>query len=247
MSLAGRKVLVTRQREQSIEITRILEAHGAQVEVVPYIETVALPIEWPAMDTFKYLVLTSANTVRILEKERRFVPEHVAVVAVGEKTAASVREWLPGRNVFVPSRFDGTGILNWFESQQIDMTRARVLSPHARQAKATFVEPLRALGAYVETLELYTIEMCKREKLPDASITDVLFFSGRTIDSFFLSHESALEYLNIRSVAVIGPNTRQHAEKLGIHSVICPSNPELNLLIDALVARVGGNSDDSAK
>ena len=244
MSLVGRKVLVTRQREQSIEVTRLLEAHGAEVEVIPYIETCRLSVTWPCWEDFDYLVLTSANTVRFMQNEHVVPPHHVKILAVGERTAAAARQWLIGRDILLPNRFDGEGILEWFSSVKADRKKLRVFCPQAKQAKASFVPPLMAQGVNVKTLDIYSIEMCRYDVLPDPAITDVLFFSGRTLDAFFHSHDVALEYLNHRTVGVIGRNTREHAEKLGLKSLVCPTNPELELLIEALLDRVRGSCDN---
>jgi|GEM_PF-5734482 len=243
MSLAKRKVLVTRQREQSIEITQLLEAYGAEVEVIPYIEIRKLAVTWPSWEDFDYLVLTSANTVRLMRTEHVVPPQHIKILAIGDRTAAAAKHWLLGRNIFVPDRFDGEGILEWFSSFEADRKKLRVLCPQAKQAKASFVSPLRAEGVKVKTLDVYSIEMCTHDALPDQSITDVLFFSGRTMDAFFKSHDVALEYLSHRNVGVIGRNTREHAEKLGLKSVVCPTNPQLELLIEALLDRVRSNCD----
>lgn len=247
MSLSGRKVLVTRQKEQSAEVTRLLKMHGADVYVVPYIETRRTPAEWPTWEMFDYVVLTSANTVRFLRDGNNEIPANIQILAVGERTAAAVRDWLPNRKIAVPKRFDGQGILEWFLALGEDTAKLRIMCPQAKQARAVFVAPLKSLGAQVETLEIYSIEMKKHDVLPEKSITDVLFFSGRTIDAFFASHEIALEYLNDRNVAVIGRNTREHAENLGINSVICPTSPELDLLVEALLDKVVNNCDDNGR
>ncbi|MEE2901622.1 MAG: uroporphyrinogen-III synthase [Myxococcota bacterium] len=244
MSLVGRKVLVTRQREQSIAVTRLLEAHGAEVEVIPYIQTRRISVTWPSWEDFDYLVLTSANTVRYMKTEHVVPPQHVKILAVGGRTAAAARQWLQERDIFVPDRFDGEGILDWFSRAEADMKELRVFCPQAKQAKASFVSPLIEQGVTVSTLAIYSIEMCRHDALPDPAITDVLFFSGRTLDSFFRSHDTALGYLSYRTVGVIGQNTREHAEKLGLNSLVCPANPELELLIEALLDKVGGSCDN---
>ena len=244
MRLVGRKVLVTRQREQSIEVTRLLKTHGAEVEVIPYIEIRRLSVNWPSWDDFDYLVLTSANTVSVMQTEHVVPPQHVKILAVGRRTATAAQHWLQGRAISVPDRFDGEGILEWFSSVEADRKELRVFCPQAKQAKASFVSPLIDKGVMVSTLAVYSIEMRRYDALPDPAITDVLFFSGRTIDAFFNSHDMALEYLSARTVGVIGRNTKEHAEKFGLKSLVCPTNPELELLIEALLDKVGGSCDD---
>ena len=81
--LFGRRVAITRAREQASGLRQQLEALGAEVLEVPAIRVEPLAFELPAFDDFAWLVLTSANGV-------------VALFSALEQTGRDARALSPG-------------------------------------------------------------------------------------------------------------------------------------------------------
>src|SRR5579864_6156776 len=69
-ALAGRRIVVTRAPEQSKELLELLRAAGAEALSLPMVQfldpvdTTELDRAIAALDTFDWLVLTSANAVQ---------------------------------------------------------------------------------------------------------------------------------------------------------------------------------------
>ena len=97
--LSGRRILVTRAKEQAGKLQEKLEAAGAEVIAIPAIE-IAPPDSYVALDTalqqilsYDCLVLTSANAVgAIVERARHLsIPitnlSAVFIAAIGNATA----------------------------------------------------------------------------------------------------------------------------------------------------------------
>ena len=79
LPLAGRTIVVTRARSQASRLRRELEALGACVIELPTIEIVP-PDSYEPLDTtlrelqqYQWLIVTSANTARVLEIGRAHV------------------------------------------------------------------------------------------------------------------------------------------------------------------------------
>jgi uroporphyrinogen-III synthase len=104
LPLAGRRVLVTRALHQAGKLSEGLRALGADAVEVPVLE-IRPPASFEALDealrqidSYDWLILTSANAVRALAERAAFLgvdlkklaPPQVA--AVGEATAAAARK-----------------------------------------------------------------------------------------------------------------------------------------------------------
>ena len=139
--LFGRKVVVTRAREQASTLSASLRALGATVVELPTIEIVepadggeALhgAVHEVSMLRYEWVVFTSANAVRRFFAE---VPDSrvlggVRVAAVGSATAAVLRSYRVVADL-VPTAFDDTSLLGAFPDPPAAGSR-RVLFPVPR-------------------------------------------------------------------------------------------------------------------
>src|SRR5271165_6386903 len=103
-ALTGKRILVTRARHQSGQLSGELAALGAEVIEIPAIEIIP-PDSFEPLDEalrnlqqYKWLIVTSANTVRSI-RERLVAPDlaaatfgHLKIAAVGSATARALRE-----------------------------------------------------------------------------------------------------------------------------------------------------------
>src|SRR5512139_3560496 len=143
--LAGKRVVVTRARNQAQALVDLLEAEGAEVLVFPCIEIVDPEDFGPvdealqSLDAYDWLVFTSANTVERFWKRRAALGLDLGrglsstgapqVAAVGPATAAA----LAARGVtpdFVPDEHVGEGLLEGLTARGVG-PGSRVLLPRA--------------------------------------------------------------------------------------------------------------------
>jgi uroporphyrinogen-III synthase len=121
--LAGRRILVTRAAQQAGKLSDALRALGAEPVEVPVLE-IRPPSSYEPLDRalrqldqYEWLILTSANTVRVLAERASALqistlqPPSLKVAAVGPATAAAAHE--AGFQVtFVPESYVAESLID---------------------------------------------------------------------------------------------------------------------------------------
>jgi len=232
--LAGRSVLVTRTAEQAHALVDPLTALGAEVLVMPVLETVD-PDDWGpvddairALDTYDWLVFTSTNSVdRFL---RRFRPAGgsrdallgIRIAAVGSATANRLaHHGLPP--VLVPDDFRAEGLIAEFRAMGPDECR-RVLLPRALEAREVFADALTEMGCVLDVVTVYRVQAARPvpeviERLRERTVDAVTFTSGAIASAFVTALDAsgldADEVMSGLTVASIGPVTTEALQALG--------------------------------
>src|SRR5690242_7552556 len=163
--LAGRRIAVTRAREQAGDLARELEALGAEVvaaptiRIAPLTDLAALRAALTRVPPYDWIVFTSQNAVQVVcdrLPEWELAPRDVAraaVAAIGPATA----EALVRRGVvpdLVPDRFVAEAVVTALAARG-DVRGKTVLLPRAREARDALPDGLRALGALVDVIPIY--------------------------------------------------------------------------------------------
>jgi uroporphyrinogen III methyltransferase / synthase len=241
--LFGRKVLVTRSREQAAELCQQLEALGAEPVELPLLRIE--PIDdgsSPALTgPYDWVLFTSTNAVssfwRQLERSDRDWRALGAarIGAVGPATCQALLDHHL-RPDFVPSRYEAAEILAQFPDA---LAGKRVLLPRAQEAPAALPEGLRAAGANVEIRVVYrnvidgTGALEVRQQLDSGALDAVTFTSSSTVRYF---HQLFPEInLSACIVACIGPSTAATARELGLPVTVVAREHTVAGLMEALV------------
>ena len=162
--LTGRKILITRARDQAAVFATSLVDLGAEVIEFPTIEIVP-PLRWKELDqaidqleSYDWLIFTSANGVnffwqRLIEKGKdRRLPSALKVCAIGPATAYQLKE--KGIEVdYTPKEFVAEAILKGFEKTMLK--GKRILLARAKEARDVLPKGLRKMGAKVDVVETY--------------------------------------------------------------------------------------------
>jgi uroporphyrinogen III methyltransferase/synthase len=243
-ALAGRRVLVTRPREQAGTLTAALARRGARpillptIEIRPVDDLTPLDRALDGLEAFDWIAFTSANGVAVLfdrlsGRDAR-LPSAVRVAAVGSGTAHT----LAARGVhvdFVPTEFTGAQLGRELE----DVFGRRVLVPRAARGREELVIELRARGALVQDIPVY-------QTLPAAPDPDGLrelwrgvdiatFTSASTVENFFsLLGERAARLLDDALIACIGPIAAEAARSHGLSVHVQPDEHTIPGLVAAL-------------
>ena len=248
--LFGRRVVVTRRREQASRLAERLRAAGAEVVLVPTIEIVdpsdggaALAEAAARVREFDWVVFTSANAVEHLFvhlRDARALGD-AKVAAVGTATA----EALGKRGVaadLVPQRAVAEALVAAFPSRAGAATAGRVLVPQGSLAGATVAEGLAAKGWSVEVVEAYRTVAATpgTDVLAAAAKADaVAFTSGSTVDSY-LDAAGAAAVPPV--VACIGAVTAAVARERGLEVTVVAGQATVDGLVEALVEVLAGRS-----
>ncbi|MEW6272407.1 MAG: uroporphyrinogen-III C-methyltransferase [Thermodesulfobacteriota bacterium] len=253
--LFGRRVLVTRTREQAGALAALLADAGADVVECPAIALVA-PESWEPLEralerleTYDWLVFTSANGVerffaRLDLSGRDVRALHAArIAAIGPETARALAARHLRADV-VPDEFRAEGLLERLAGD--DVRGKRFLLPRAAGARSVLPDSLRAAGAEVDEVTTYravtpeeSIERLRR--ILDEAPLDVLTFTSSSTVTSFLGLLDRADPGRGRAriagarVACIGPITGATAAEHGLHVDVVPGKYTVPALVDAIV------------
>ena len=162
--LAGKRIAITRAREQAGVLRQKLEGLGAQVVEIPTIE-IRDPASWEPLDqaigrleTFDFLLLTSVNGAkRFLARlqasgRNNAALRHLEIGAIGPATAGVLTE--AGVKVdFIPRQYRAEGLLAVLGGRELQ--GKAFLIPRAKIGRDLVPQVLREHGAHVEVVEAY--------------------------------------------------------------------------------------------
>jgi uroporphyrinogen III methyltransferase/synthase len=263
VSLAGRRVLVTRAPAQAPALAEALRARGAEVLVLPTL-TLAPPedpepLALAARDgAYDLVVFSSHNVVERFFAVQGATLGRARAAAVGRKSAgARSRAWAQATAgaapavedarardaaVIVPPVHDAASLLVTLEAT-LSLVGRRVLVPRAPEGRELLIDGLRARGAVVDAPTAYRL-VCPPPAVPevvaDVERAEVLtFLSGRALENFLhVLPEARARALLVRAcVAVIGPVAAEAAERLAVRVDVVPAEATVEALVEALEAR----------
>lgn len=252
-SLAGRRIVVTRAERQSGGLRERLEQQGAEVLLLPTIETVPPESYGPLDDAlrdaerFAWLVVTSANAVRVIGERLTAAGlaaqslTHLRCAAVGPSTAEALRSLGLAVEV-VPQRYVGEALA---EALADRVRGQRVLLVRAAAARDVVPDALRDAGGDVTVVDAYrtvipadALERAKAifgaASLPDA----VVFTSGSTVMHLLdVLCEAGLPFPPQVACVSIGPVTSAALRDAGLTVAAEAETASLDALVDACVHR----------
>ncbi|HUP48299.1 MAG TPA: uroporphyrinogen-III C-methyltransferase [Thermoanaerobaculia bacterium] len=247
--LFGRKVIVTRAREQASQLVQLLLDSGADVLQFPTIE-IAPPESWESLDAviggrYDLVVFTSVNGVRAYfdrlssrGKDARALAG-VVIAAVGETTAAELR----GRGVvpdLVPERFQSAALLPMLDQEQRGVRTAVI---RAAEGSGELIDELRGRGGEVDLGVAYRTVAVEndldelRRLIAEEAIDVVTFTSGSTVEHFFgpLTPEERGRVFARAMIASIGPTTSEAIRRYGRAPDVEAPAASVQALHDAVV------------
>lgn len=248
--LEGRRIVITRTREQSSTLAAALAGYGAIVEEIPTIRIeppssyAALDLALAALASYDFLILTSANAARILA-QRLPVPwaSQPRTVAVGPATAQAIRD--AGLAVDIePTPAIAESVVRDLEHL---VTGKRVLLVRAEQARDVIPERLRAAGATVDIAVAYRTVVAQDSAVllfaafarPETHpVHAVAFTSSSTVTNFFalLGNEAAKRVLSTTVACSIGPVTSATLCDCGIEPAVEALQHDVQGLAAAIAA-----------
>jgi len=204
MPLEGKRILVTRTREQASVLSERLRALGAIPVEFPTIRIVP-PKDWSALDSalrqlfrnegsaYDWLVLTSANGVTICCDRLRNLgykahdlqaKQHVRVATIGPATAAALTHYGIAADL-VPDEYIAESVVAALiadaRKRGSSIARQRILLARASEARKVLVSELQQAGALVHEVTAY-------DTFPVACDDS----RGREILSLLLNHQLAI-------------------------------------------------------
>ena len=247
--LAGKRVVVTRAREQASEFAALLRAAGAEPVEFPLIQIVPPADGYAALDTaiirvgsYDWLCFTSAPAVQAFcdrlaaaNKDARALAT-AQIAAVGAATAEALR----ARGLvadFLPSEATGAGLGRELPGE---VGIHNILVPRALEGDAGLLDTLTARGATVDAVVAYENVLDGagaddvRARLTAGTIDAVTFTSSSTVKNFAAALGDTPLPPTV-AVVCIGPSTARTAEDLlGRTPNVTAQEPSVAGMMDAL-------------
>ena len=245
--LFGKRIVVTRTREQAGELSKALRDLGADVIELPTIRIEGPPdrLEFAELVThaheYNWLVFTSPNGVE------RFFDAFFAsygdarslgspkIAAIGEGTAKKIREYRFAVDL-IPERFVAEGLIDAFKKEDIE--NLTMLWIKAAETREVIGDGLAALGAIVDECIAYrTVAETEdptgaRARLEQEGADLITFTSSSTVDHFF---DLGIDWTDGCGAASIGPVTSETLRKKGMKPTFEASKHDIPGLTAAIV------------
>jgi uroporphyrinogen III methyltransferase/synthase len=257
--LFGKRVLVTRPRDQAAEMVDRLTVLGAEAIEAPMIRIVPPHDPDPLLRAaanasgFDWIVFTSANAVEsfmtaFLDGSRDIRSlKGPGLCTVGSGTAERLARY--GIKVdLIPEEFRAEAVVAAM-TRDGSISGASVLIPRADIGRDAIIEGLRSAGAIITDVVAYrtVLEDAQQDGGPDiyrmlldGRIDVVTFTSPSAVRNFsqIYGAEQAIDLLKNTVVAAIGPVTADAAAQLGLEVTVQPIVSTIPALVEAIAIHI---------
>jgi uroporphyrinogen-III synthase len=241
-ALAGKRILVTRPRDQAKVLCDRLEARGAipipfpTIEIAPLLDYAKLDLAIRHLADYDWVIFTSVNGVKAFWERLKAMGTDLGmgkkIAAIGPATAEAVRKH--GASVaFMPNEYIAEAIAAGLG----DVQEQRFLLPRAELARETLAIELKQRGAHVDEIAAYrtlpAVPDADSLKALQQGVGAITFTSSSTVRNFVaIEITKHLDYVPV--IACLGPITAQTARDVGLAVTITAADYTLDGLITAL-------------
>lgn len=228
LSLAGRKVLVTRPSERAGKLAGMLRDKGAEVIELPCIKTEAIDFDLPEKLRYDWIAFTSVAGVEsfflFLRKAGRDVRTIGAakLAAIGKATAAALEKHGLITNL-TPKVFDGAHLGMELACRAVG---ERVLLLRAEEGNREITEALKLASIDFEEIAVYRT-LLEKSRFTPSGIDAVLFTSASSVRGLV----AACPGIKIAFACCIGEQTAKEAAKAGFANIRVAAGATLEDLI----------------
>lgn len=238
LPLKGKRILVTRPRQEGSRLQSRLEELGAQADLLPAIAREKLPFSLPDLKDYTALLFTSPHGVACffeglweagLDSRALFGKK---LAAVGSQTARALQKH-GLRADFVPREYSGKALGAEMKAAGFLTPEDRALIPRAKKASPHLEEALKEMLVPYTILPVYETLLQAGEEHIDPRVYDALTFtSASAVEGFLLSCPGAdLSHL---PALCIGPETGKKAAETGMDVTLSPE-ATIDSMIDTLI------------
>jgi len=250
--LLGKRVVVTRAREQASDLVKILADLGADclecptIKILPPEDETHLIDAIRNLDAYDWIVFTSVNGVAFFF-ERLFASakdvralKHLRTAAIGPATAKRLLDFGLTSDI-VPQTYRAESVVEAFSNE--DVKGQKILLPRAKEARPVLPTELTRMGANVDEVTAYrTIRDLENADtlingLAEKTVDLITFTSSSTVKNFkeLLPAENFKQLIEGVTVASIGPITAETAGELGFRVDIVAEEFTISGLCEAIL------------
>ena len=251
-ALLGKRIVVTRARQQASDLVRLLSDHGAECLEYPTIKIVTPRDPQPlkkaveSLSEYDWIIFTSVNGVIYFFDQLFATGKDVRALgrmqtaAIGPATARQLFEYGLTSDI-VPETYRAESVVEAFG--KVNLKGKKILLPRAKEARPILPEELKKMGATVDEITAYeTLKEAENrddlvQNLKDNSIDLITFTSSSTVRNFkaLLPAEKFTKLIKGVTIASIGPITSDTAKKLGFDVHITAEDYTIPGLVEAIL------------
>ncbi len=256
LPLFGRRVAITRSREQASELREKIEALGAEVLELPLIrvtkdvEKQTLADVFLELGAYDWIVFTSANGVKYFFEEYHRLFDDIRSLGllrfacIGDATAKAIREHHMKIECQPPKATSEALADALIATESLDSGKVLVVAGNLN--RDILVTKLEAARAIVDIFPVYKTEKTNLAEEPAAEsfrqkgADAILFCSSSAVQNFIDQAESLeLETDAKRPIAgSIGPQTSETMKKVGLTVAFEAKTPSLDALVAGLLQKL---------
>jgi uroporphyrinogen III methyltransferase/synthase len=250
--LHGKRIVVTRARQQASDLVWRLSDLGAECLEFPTIKVVSADDITPLDDAvqnlsaYDWIIFTSVNGVKFFfdhlfgtDKDIRAL-NHLHTAAIGPATAEKLLEYGLKSDI-IPQSYRAEAVVDAFRKKSL--AGKKILLPRAREARPVLPVELRKMGAEVDEVPAYLTEKVREnadqliDRLEEKTIDLITFTSSSTVRNFkdLLPPDSFKPLIKGITIASIGPITTETAIESGFEVPITAKSYTIPGLCDAIV------------
>lgn len=247
LPLAGRRIVITRAREQAAGLAACLKELGAEVIDLPAIgirpaaDYSPLDRAIARLESYDWVLFTSANGVRYFIERldasgRDLRSLRARLCAIGPATRGALQA-LHLKVDLMPREYVAESLVEAFAAH--DLAGKRILLPRAAVARDLVPAELAKRGAQVDVVEAYRTVIPEETREQAGAIfsarkPDWITFTSSSTVTNFVEAAGAAALQGVR-VASIGPVTSATARKLGIAVAVEAAKFTADGLVEAIL------------
>ena len=230
-------VLITRPREQALELARQLAERGDTALIEPLLTIERVPGVTPQLEGVQALVMTSANAAPALSAPAKQLP----LFAVGDATARAARR--AGCSAVVSAAGSGADLAR-LVAQRCRPERGAILYLSGEDVRPGLAEELAAAGFALRRQVVYRAVAARAlspaavEALRRRQVEAVLLFSPRTAQTFveLIVRHGLRDHLAATAAICLSAAVAQPCRELIWRAIHLAAGPQLGALLEALEA-----------
>lgn len=232
LPLFGKKIIVTRARDQAAEFVMRLHSLGAETIELPAIQIEPLPWHLENVGDYDWVIFTSVNGVRhFFDRIGDIRQIKGKLCAIGPATRAAI-EALHLKIDLIGDEYVAESLLKAFEIHEV--SGKRILIARAETARDVLPEGLRKRGAHVDVLAVYRTVAPVQASFPD-NADWITFTSSSTVVNTVGA--MGIDRLRKIKIASIGPVTTSTIRGFGLEVAVEASPYTIDGLLDAIIKR----------
>ncbi len=247
--LFGKKIIITRTREQASKLVEKLEELGALCYEIPTIKIQPIINQefyevLENLSQYHWIIFTSQNSIKIFFQELWNLGKDLRVLGsskiavIGKATQKTLEEFKIKPDLIAKDEFTQEGLISAFS--EIEIKNKLILLPRAKIARDILPEKLKEKGANIKVLPIYETQICYESKEELIRVLEekpdmIIFTSSSTVKNFFKLFEGIKkDSLKNLAFASIGPVTSQTLKEFGFEPHIEAKEYTIEGLVEAI-------------